>query len=211
MTRPRAHRPPGSPAAGPRSAGRRRFLITSAAAGGGLAVGLNLGLNLGLAWPAAAAAATPRAELNIWVVVQPDDRCVLRFARSEMGQGTLTGLAQLIAEELDCDWHKLSIEPITPGQNFASKRAWGEIGTGGSRGVRTSQDYVRRAGAGARLMLLQAAAAQWQVPVEALSTDAGVIRHAASGRTLRYGEVAAAAWACRCGSRASRSMPSPAR
>ena len=122
MTRPRAHRPPVRIAAGPRSAGRRRFLSTSAAAGGGLVVGLNFGLNLGLAWPAAAAA-TPGAELNIWVAVQPDDRCVLRFARSEMGQGTLTGLAQLIAEELDCDWHKLSIEPITPGQNFASKRA----------------------------------------------------------------------------------------
>ena len=193
MTRPRAHRPPGSPAAGPRSAGRRQFLVASTATGGGLVVGLNFGLNFGLAWPAAAAAATPGTELNIWVVVQPDDRCVLRFARSEMGQGTLTGLAQLIAEELDCDWHKLSIEPITPGQNFASKRAWGEMGTGGSRGVRTSQDYVRRAGAGARLMLLQAAAAQWQVPMGELSTAAGVISHAASGRTLRYGEVAAAA------------------
>ena len=200
MTRPHARQAPATPPGQP-DVERRQFLVGSAAAGGGLAlalniglnVGLNVSLNVGLAAPAQAATAASGAELNVWVLVQPDDRCVLRFARSEMGQGTLTGLAQLIAEELDCDWHKLAVEPITPGQNLASKRAWGEMGTGGSRGVRTSQDYVRRAGAGARLMLLQAAAAQWQVPVDTLSTAAGVIRHAASGRTLRYGEVAAAA------------------
>ncbi len=179
-----AHRPLSGPP-DPQGANRRQFLIGGAAAGGGLA--------LGLAWPVARAAAAGQVELNVWVLVQADDRCVLRFARSEMGQGTLTGLAQLIVEELDCDWNKLAIEAITPGQNFASKRAWGEMGTGGSRGVRTSQDYVRRAGAGARLMLLQAAAAQWQVPVDTLSTDAGVIHHAGSGRSLRYGEVAPAA------------------
>ena len=75
-----------------------------------------------------------------------------------MGQGTLTGLAQLVAEELECDWNKVTTEGITPGRNLASKRAWGEMGTGGSRGIRTSQDYVRRGGAAARMMLLQAAA-----------------------------------------------------
>jgi isoquinoline 1-oxidoreductase beta subunit len=131
--------------------------------------------------------------LNVWVVVRPDDVCVVRFARTEMGQGTLTGLAQLVAEELDCDWAKIATESVTPGRNFAAQRAWGEMGTGGSRGIRTSQDYVRRGGAAARLMLMQAAAAQWQVPVAELSTDAGVIRHPASGRTLRYGQMAEAA------------------
>ena len=82
-----------------------------------------------------------------------------------MGQGTLTGLAQLVAEELECDWKKVTTDSITPGQNLARKRVWGEMGTGGSRGIRTSQDYVRRGGAVARVMLLQAAADQWNVPV----------------------------------------------
>ena len=79
-----------------------------------------------------------------------------------MGQGTLTGLAQLVAEELECDWKKVATDSITPGQNLARQRVWGEMGTGGSRGIRTSQDYVRRGGAAARMMLLQAAADQWK-------------------------------------------------
>ena len=86
-----------------------------------------------------------------------------------MGQGTLTGLAQLVAEELECDWKKVTTESITPGQNLARKRVWGEMGTGGSRGIRTSQDYVRRGGAAARMMLLQAAADEWKVPVGELT------------------------------------------
>jgi len=110
-----------------------------------------------------------------------------------MGQGTLTGLAQLVAEELECDWSKVTTEGVTPGRNLASKRAWGEMGTGGSRGIRTSQDYVRRGGAVARLMLLQAAADQWNVPLGELTVSNGVITHGPSQRTIRYGEVAAAA------------------
>ena len=118
---------------------------------------------------------------------------MIRIARSEMGQGTLTGLAQLVAEELECDWNKVTTEGITPARNLASKRAWGEMGTGGSRGIRTSQDYVRRGGAAARLMLLQAAAEQWNVPVGELTVSDGVITHGPSKRSIRYGEVAAAA------------------
>jgi isoquinoline 1-oxidoreductase beta subunit len=110
-----------------------------------------------------------------------------------MGQGTLTGLAQLVAEELECDWSKVTTQGVTPGENLASKRAWGEMGTGGSRGIRTSQDYVRKGGAAARIMLVQAAATQLNVPVGELTVSKGVITHAASNRTLRYGEVAAAA------------------
>src|SRR5437588_8921873 len=110
-----------------------------------------------------------------------------------MGQGTLTGLAQLVAEELECNWKKVTTEQITPGRNLASKRAWGEMGTGGSRGIRTSQDYVRRAGASARMMLLQAAADAWKVPVGELTVSAGIITHAASKRSISYGKVAAAA------------------
>jgi isoquinoline 1-oxidoreductase subunit beta len=167
---------------------RRTFVIGSAAAGSGLALGFNLPAGFGEA--AAQGAAT---EVNIWVAVKPDDTCVIRIARSEMGQGTLTGLAQLVAEELECDWSKVATEQVTPGTNLARKRAWGEMGTGGSRGIRISQDYVRRGGAAARMMLLQAAANEWNVPVGELTVTNGVITHAASGRSLSYGKIASAA------------------
>ena len=83
-------------------------------------------------------------------MIQPDDTVVIRIARSEMGQGTLTGLAQLVAEELECDWSKVTWEYPTPGQNVARKRVWGDFSTGGSRGIRTSHEYVRKGGAAAR-------------------------------------------------------------
>jgi isoquinoline 1-oxidoreductase beta subunit len=89
---------------------------------------------------------------------------IIRIARSEMGQGTLTGLAQLVAEELDCDWAKVTTEYPTPGQNLARNRVWGNFSTGGSRGIRESHDYVRKGGAAARAMLVQAAADEWKVP-----------------------------------------------
>ncbi len=169
---------------------RRQFLVTSAAAGGGLALGLPMYSGSVDAQLAPIADAT---EVNVWVVVKPDDTCVIRIARSEMGQGTLTGLAQLVAEELECDWTKIKTEQPTPGQNHARKRAWGDMSTGGSRGIRASQDYVRRGGATARMMLMQAAANEWQVPVRELSVANGMITHSASKRTISYGKVAAAA------------------
>ena len=169
---------------------RRQFLVTSAAASGGLALGLPMYSGSVDAQLAPIADAT---EVNVWVVVKPDDTCVIRIARSEMGQGTLTGLAQLVAEELECDWTKIKTEQPTPGQNHARKRAWGDMSTGGSRGIRASQDYVRRGGAAARMMLMQAAANEWQVPVGELSVANGVITHTASKRTISYGKVAAAA------------------
>ncbi len=167
---------------------RRSFVVGSAAAGGGLALGFHLPLGAASAQPQAAG-----VEVNAWVVIKPDDSCVIRIARTEMGQGTRTGLAQLVAEELQCDWKKVSTDSITPGQNLARKRVWGEMGTGGSRGIRTSEDYVRRGGAAARMMLLQAAADQWNVPVGELTVAEGVITHAASKRSTSYGKVAAAA------------------
>ena len=170
---------------------RRNFVVGTAAAGGGLALGFNLPSGFGAAM--AQGAATNGTEVNIWVAIKPDDTCVIRIARSEMGQGTITGLAQLVAEELECDWKKVTTEQITPGTNLARKRAWGEMGTGGSRGIRTSQDYVRRGGAAARMMLLQAAADEWKVPVGELKVANGVITHAASQRSVSYGKIATAA------------------
>jgi isoquinoline 1-oxidoreductase beta subunit len=133
--------------------------------------------------------ATP--ELNAWVQVLPDDTVVIRIARSEMGQGTLTGLAQLVAEELECDWAKVKTEYPTPGQNLARNRAWGSMSTGGSRGVRESHEYVRKGGALARALLIQAAANQWNVSVVECTTAKGWVLH--GGKKLSYGQLAAEA------------------
>ncbi len=168
---------------------RRAFVIGSSAVGAGLA----LGLDIPFGGPSTVRAADGSAEVDAWVVIRPDDTVVIRIARSEMGQGTLTGLAQLVAEELECDWSKVTTEFPTPGQNIARKRVWGDFSTGGSRGIRTSQDYVRKGGATARMMLLEAAANEWKVPVAECSASNSVITHTPSGRTTTYGKVAVAA------------------
>jgi isoquinoline 1-oxidoreductase beta subunit len=166
---------------------RRDFLKVSAALGGGLALEFSFPLT------AMAAKGLPSTEVNAWVVIHPDDRVVVRIARSEMGQGTQTALAQLVAEELDADWSKVSTEFASPNEHIRRKRIWGSMSTGGSQGVRSSQDYVRKAGAAARIMLVEAAAARWQVPAAECIGANGVVTHAATGRRLRYGELAAEA------------------
>jgi isoquinoline 1-oxidoreductase beta subunit len=168
---------------------RRSFIIVSAAASGGLAIGLDLPAG----GPAVVRAADGAPEMNAWVVIRPDDTVVVRIARAEMGQGSLTGLAQLVAEELECDWSKVTTEVPTPGQSVARKRVWGNFNATGSRSIRESHEYVRKGGATAREMLKQAAANQWGVPVSEVSVDKGVISHRASSRTTTYGKVAEAA------------------
>ena len=171
---------------------RRSFLKGSAATTASLVIGFHVpffnkqAMAQGIAAPAA-------AEVNAWVVVQPDDKIIIRIARSEMGQGSLTGLAQMVAEELECDWAKVSTEYPTPGQSLARKRVWGDFSTGGSRGIRGSADNVRKGGAAARMMLMQAAANEWKVPVAECTVAKGVISHAASKRSTTYGKVTAAA------------------
>ena len=168
---------------------RRAFVIGTAAVGAGLAIGLDIPFG----GPAVVRAADGSPEIDAWVVVRPDDTVVIRIARSEMGQGSLTGLAQLVAEELECDWSKVSTEYPTPGQSVARKRVWGDFSTGGSRGIRSSQDYVRKGGATARVMLIQAAAEAWKVPASECTVANSVITHAPSGKTTTYGKVAEAA------------------
>lgn len=167
---------------------RRSFVIAAAAGGGGLALGLVLPFG-----PRGASAAVGGPEINAWVVIQPDETVVIRIAKSEMGQGTMTGLAQLVAEELECEWSKVTIEYPTPGQNLARKQAWGSMFTAGSRGIRESQELVRKGGAAARQMLIQAAANGWNVPASECSAAGGVITHKTSGRTTTFGKVADAA------------------
>jgi isoquinoline 1-oxidoreductase beta subunit len=168
---------------------RRAFVIGAAAAGAGLAVGIDVPLG----GPTVVRAADGAPEVNAWVVIRPDETVVIRIARSEMGQGTLTGLAQLVAEELDCDWSKVTTEYPTPGQSAARKRPWGSFNTGGSIGIRASQQVVRSGGAAARNMLIEAAANQWKVPVAECTAASGVITHTPTGRTVTYGKMAEAA------------------
>jgi len=166
---------------------RRQFIASSGAASAAAAGSFVFG------FPIRAEAQGAAPEVNAWVVVQPDERVIIRIARSEMGQGSLTGLAQLVAEELEADWSRVTTEYPTPGQNLARKRVWGNFSTGGSRGIRESQDYVRKGGAAARMMLVQAAADDWKVPAGDCRAEAGVITHAASNRRTTFGKVAAAA------------------
>lgn len=177
---------PETPASTRKGLSRRGMLAGSAAAAGAFSFGFAIPFG-----EAQAQGAVP--EINAWVVIHPDDKVVIRIARSEMGQGTLTGLAQLVAEELNCDWSKVTTEYPTPGQNVARNRIWGNFSTGGSRGIRESHEYVRKGGAAARTMLIQAAASEWNVPAAECTAEKSVITHKASGRSLRYGQVAAAA------------------
>ena len=175
---------------------RRQFLGASASLSAAVAGSLVVGFHIPFIKSADAQTALNQGtapEINAWVVVQPNDTVVIRIARSEMGQGSLTGLAQLVAEELECNWAKVTTEYPTPGQNLARNRAWGNFGTGGSRGIRDSQDYVRKGGATARMMLVQAAADEWKVSAAECSVVNSVITHAPSKRTTTYGKVAAAA------------------
>src|SRR5260370_10898538 len=163
---------------------RRGFLVSGAA----VAVGFSLGFSV----PCEAAHAAEVKEINAWVVIHPDDKVVIRIARSEMGQGTLTGLAQLVAEELECDWNKVTWEYPTPGENLKRNRVWKNYSTGGSRGIRESNQYVREGGAMAREMLIAAAAAEWKVPANECTAANSTVTHK-SGKKLTYGHLAAAA------------------
>ena len=171
---------------------RRSFLISAAASGGSLVLGFALP---GGCDPAQAADGPP--EVNAWVVIRPDDTVVIRVSRSEMGQGTFTALPMLVAEELECDWGKVTPEYASPAENLRRHRVWGDMSTNASRSVSASQQGLRQAGAPAREMLIAAAAARWDVPAHECRAENSRIAHQPSGRTLRFGDVAAAAAAIR--------------
>ena len=163
---------------------RRFFLQSSASAVAGLSLAFYL--------PGKTDAANaPR--LNAWVEVRPDETVVIRYARTEMGQGSRTSAPMLVAEELDADWSRVRIEYVPAHENLASKRAYGDMATVGSRTIRQSQEYLRKAGATARHMLVATAAQQWGVPASECTTAKGRVTHAASKRSVTYGKLALAA------------------
>jgi isoquinoline 1-oxidoreductase subunit beta len=168
---------------------RRAFLVGA----GGVGCGLMLGFAIPAGPKSARAEAGAAAEINCWVLIAPDDTVTIRVARAEMGQGALTGLAMLVAEELQCDWAKVRTEFVSPSQNLRQGRIWGDLSTGASRSIASSQHTLRRAGATAREMLIAAAAARWRVPPEQCRAQNSRITHGFSGRTATFGEVADAA------------------
>jgi isoquinoline 1-oxidoreductase beta subunit len=187
---------------------RRRFLVSAAAATGGLVLGFHLPTDARQARAAETAPAThdgathapatddgatqAGSEVNAWVVIQPDETVIIRVARAEMGQGIFTALPMLVAEDLDCDWRHVRAEYASANRNYR-EHSFGSMLTGGSLSVRSSQDYLRTAGATARAMLIEAAAAQWQVPPAECTAANGIITHAPTHRTVSYGKVADAA------------------
>ena len=164
---------------------RRHFVIGSAVTTAGLSIGMALPLTSNKLH-----ASEPSDEVNAWVVVADDDTVTVRVARSEMGQGTLTGLVQMAAEELECDWEKVTWEFPTAGESLARERPWGSFSTGGSRGIRNSHQYVREGGAIARELLIAAAAQRWSVPAAECRANKSVITHGPTGQTVSFGEVA---------------------
>ena len=176
------------------SLSRRHFLVTAVTAAGGFAIGIS-------ALPHLAHAVTVAAqpwdddghapnEIDAWIAIDPDDSVLIRYQRSEMGQGSMTALPMLINEELGADWSKVRIEYASPNRNVREKKVYGDMFSHGSQSVRASQKKVQQVGASARERLIAAAAARWGVPASECSAASSVVTHTPSGRTLRYGEVA---------------------
>ncbi len=170
---------------------RRSFLVGASVTGGGLALGFAIPFVSSSEGPARAA--DERSSVTCWVVIAPDNTVTIRVAHAEMGQGALTGLAMLVAEELECDWATVKTEFVSPTENLRRNQIWGDTSTGASRSIASSQSYLRRAGATAREMLIAAAAARWRVPAAHCIAQSSTIVHAPSGRTLSFGTVAKAA------------------
>jgi isoquinoline 1-oxidoreductase subunit beta len=176
---------------------RRQFVTTALTAAGGLALGVGLAPRAG----AAVLSARPwnddtsryPGEINAWVVIEPDDTVIIRYGRAEMGQGSFTALPQIVAEELECDWAYVKPEYASANRNLKENKVYGSLATGGSRAVRETGELVQQAGASARERLIAAAAKRWNVPASECAAAMSKVTHKPSGRTLRFGELAAEA------------------
>jgi len=176
---------------------RRDFLKISAASGGGLLIGFNLsacGKTENEAAPAASTEVLSDDSFspNAWISISTDNVVTFQVASSEMGQGIMTGISMLLAEELDADWSMVKAE-FAPAHSAYHNPLMGRQATGGSTAIRGFWVPVRTAGAVAREILVQAAAKQWNVSPDDCRTEKGAVIHDASQRTLRYGELAEAA------------------
>src|SRR5580704_14741693 len=172
---------------------RRHFILTATSAAGGLMVGIGTA-------PAEAATVVAQPwnddnayaanEIDAWIAIDPDDSILIRYQRSEMGQGSMTALPMIIAEELQCDWSKVRIEYASSTRSIRENRVYGDMFSHGSMSVRQSQKKMQQVGASARERLIAAAAARWNVVAAECMAAQSVVIHRPSGRTLRYGELA---------------------
>ena len=171
---------------------RRGFLVGAAAAGAGLTIGFHVPVG-----PAARALAAEPAvnPLNAYLNIAPDGTVTVLSAHMDGGQGIYTGVATLVAEELDADWGRMRVEGAAGNPKLYGNVAWGGTvqGTGGSTAIPSSWERYRRAGAMARAMLVQAAAEGWGVPAGEIRVAQGVVSHPGSGRSAGFGEFAAKA------------------
>jgi isoquinoline 1-oxidoreductase beta subunit len=167
---------------------RRGFLKVTGAGASGLVLGFYVPQRFG---PLTLHAAGPFAP-NAFVRILPDDTVTILVGKSEMGQGVYTSLPMILAEELDCDWSRVKVESAPAGPDYYDAMM-GEQTTGGSTSVTASWDPLRKAGAGARAVLVEAAAQTWGVPSSTLRTDKGRVFHDASGRSASYGELSSKA------------------
>jgi isoquinoline 1-oxidoreductase beta subunit len=175
---------------------RRHFILTAVGAAGGFMVGVRVA-------PPTAHAATVSDqpwnddhaydpnEVDAWIVIDRDDSILIRYQRSEMGQGSMTALPMMIAEELHCDWSKVRVEYASANRNFRENRVYGDMFTRGSSAVRASHMMMQQVGASARERLIAAAAARWHVPASECAAAQSVVTHKPSGQSLRFGELAA--------------------
>ena len=179
---------------------RRQFLVTSLSAGAGLTLGVYLAgctreeEALPEAGPGKAGGevvADYRFEPNAFVRITPDNRVIVIAKHLEMGQGTYTGLATLVAEELDAAWEQVELEAAPANAELYNNLFWGPMqGTGGSTAIANSFKQMREAGATARAMLVQAAAQKWKVPVDDITVSHGVVKHSNSNQQASFGELA---------------------
>ena len=181
----------------PSTLDRRDFILTAVSVAGGLVIGIRSA-------PARADGAGVSTqpwndngyaphEIDAWIAIDPDDSVLIRYQRAEMGQGSMTALPMMITEELQCDWSKVRIEYASPNRSIREHRVYGNMYSHGSRSVRESQKMVQQVGASARERIIAAAAARWHVPASDCTAAQSVVTHRSSGRTLRYGELAAEA------------------
>lgn len=173
---------------------RRGFLFGGVCAvAGGLVVANSSGARA-LSQTVAGVGKAPAApEVTAWIVIEANNKTVIRVARSDMGQGALTSLPMLVAEELECDWAGVRAELVSASENAARGRVWGDMVATNSISIRGSQEYLRKAGAQARTMLIAEAAERWKVPPAECTARNSIIRHGPSGRSVRFSEVALAA------------------
>nr|WP_315255428.1 xanthine dehydrogenase family protein molybdopterin-binding subunit [uncultured Duganella sp.] len=170
---------------------RRGFLKVAAAAGGGLMVGFWPGEGVAATAMASAATALP-AELNAFIAIGADNSIVLTMPKVEMGQGTYTSIPMLIAEELEVDMDQIQVRHAPPNAKVYGA-PFGDQFTGGSLTIRLMYEPMRQTGAAARMVLVQAAANEWQVPANSCRAERGEVVHSASGRRIKYGKLVAAA------------------